>query len=168
MRSFAAVLTRRLLFRPLPSNLDPSQTNRSIYDHLSESTRKNMETVLLLCLREETDESVRRKVVDTVTDIAMGSMERGRLSTNTLTVYYLTLMANPYVGPWPELQSIALECTQSSVIGHRESAFRIFSAVPHILLDHDVPFVCEILERGLKDTQSVEVRRLFFLVRQNK
>ncbi|KDQ15158.1 hypothetical protein BOTBODRAFT_158816 [Botryobasidium botryosum FD-172 SS1] len=138
MRSFAAVLTRRLLFRALPPAADAPHTNMSIYDHLSESTRKKMEGALLMCLSEETDEGVRKKVVDTITDIALGSMERGR--------------------PWPALQTVALECTQSAIPGHRECAFRIFAAVPIILLDHETRFACEVLERGLKDAQSFEVR----------
>jgi hypothetical protein len=95
MRSFAAVLLRRLVFRPVPP--EPHNMNHSapltIYDHLSENTRFRTERALLRCLREESVDSVRKKVADTITDLALGSMERGR--------------------PWPELQSTTFECTQS-------------------------------------------------------
>jgi len=58
--------------------------NAAIYDHLSESTRKTIESLLLVCLANETTESVRNKIVDTVTDIAEGSMARARESHNSL------------------------------------------------------------------------------------
>jgi importin-5 len=140
MRSFAAVLLRRLVFRPVPP--DRHDLNHSapltIYDHLSEGTRFLTERALLRCLREESVDSVRKKVADTITDLALGSMERGR--------------------PWPELQSTTFECTQSPTIGHRESAFRILASVPHLVLDQDVSVVLRVLQGGLKDMHSVDVR----------
>lgn len=145
MRSFAAVLLRRLVFRPVPP--DPHNLNHSapltIYDHLSEDTRFRTERALLRCLRDEANESVRKKVADSITDLAIGSMERGR--------------------PWPELQSTTFECTQSPTIGHRESAFRILASVPHLVLDQDVTVVLRVLQGGLKDPQSVEVRHFIYV-----
>ena len=145
MRSFAAVLLRRLVFRPVPR--DPHGLNHSapltIYDHLSEGTRFRTERALLRCLREESVDSVRKKVADTITDLALGSMERGR--------------------PWPELQSTTFECTQSPTIGHRESAFRILASVPHLVLDQDVSVVLRVLQGGLKDMHSSDVRPCEFL-----
>ncbi|KAF8333461.1 armadillo-type protein [Cantharellus anzutake] len=140
MRSFAAVLLRRLVFRPVPPDphrVNPTQ-NLTIYDHLSEDTRFRTERALLRCLRQEQNDSVRKKVADTITDLAIGSMERGR--------------------PWPELQSTVFDCTQSHTIGHRESAYRILASVPNLILDQDVNVVLQVLEGGLKDTQSIDVR----------
>ncbi len=139
MRSFAAVLLRRLVFRPAlpdPHRMNPNQ-NLAIYDHLSEDTRFRTERALLRCLRQEQNDSVRKKVADTITDLAIGSMERGR--------------------PWPELQSTVFECTQSPTIGHRESAFRILASVPNLILDQNVSDVLRVLEGGLKDAQSIDV-----------
>lgn len=139
MRSFAAVLLRRLAFRPVPS--DHTDINRSgaltIYDHLSEDTRFRTERALLRCLHDEAVDGVRKKVADTITDLAIGSMERGR--------------------PWPELQTATFEGTQSSTIGHREVAFRILANVPHLVLDTDTSIVLRVMQGGLKDAQSVEV-----------
>lgn len=157
MRSFAAVLLRRLAFRVVPTDGQTDINQRSvsalagvapggsaaragrstIYDHLSEDTRFRTERALLKCLADEPVDDVRKKVADTIIDLALGSMERGR--------------------PWPELQTATFEGTQSSVIGHREVAFRILASVPHLVLDQDVDIVLRVMEGGLKDTQSLEV-----------
>lgn len=92
---------------------------------------------MLLCLRSEHDESVRNKIVDTICDIAIGSMERGR--------------------PWPELQSAAFECSQSPAHPLRQSAFKIFANVPQLILDQEISVAVNVLERGLQDPESVEV-----------
>lgn len=140
MRSFAAVLLRRLIFRPIPpESRHPHAAPLTIYDHLSEDTRMKCERSLLRSLREESQDSVRKQVADAITDMASGSMSRGR--------------------PWPELQSVTFECTQSGVNGHRESAFRILASVPELVLDQDVSVVLRVLEGGLQDAQSVDVGR---------
>lgn len=77
MRSFAAILLRRLAFRPITGRPGLAVTT-VIYDYLSESTRKDVETMLLDCVSNETDESVRSKILDTVTEFAEGSIHRGR------------------------------------------------------------------------------------------
>ncbi|KAG8968328.1 hypothetical protein FRC03_007787 [Tulasnella sp. 419] len=81
MRSFAAVLLRRLMFRSVSSTsrLNPYT---AIYDHLSENTRKTIEALLLICLANEGVESVRNKIVDTITEMAEGSMSRARQSSD--------------------------------------------------------------------------------------
>lgn len=158
MRSFAAVLLRRLAFRAVPpDHTDPNQRSvaalagaagiggsaarrSTIYDHLSEDTRFRTERALLRCLADEAVDAVRKKVADTITDLALGSMERGR--------------------PWPELQTATFEGTQSSVIGHREVAFRILASVPHLVLDQDAQIVLRVMQGGLKDQQSIDVSRL--------
>lgn len=93
MRTFSLVLLRRLLFRQLPTPLSqtpssPSPSDRSrpssatghntLYDHLSEGTRSALERLVLRCLTLEEKDSVRKKCADTVSDIALGSFERGR------------------------------------------------------------------------------------------
>lgn len=156
MRSFAAVLLRRLAFRLVPpdqqpsrpvSSFSPSPNNpngmMTIYDHLSEPTRFRTEHSLLLCLQSEPVDSVRRKVADAVTDLAIGSMERGR--------------------PWPELQNWTFEGTQSPSVPMREISFRILGSVPALVLDQDVGIVLRVMQGGLKDSESVEVRQKFKL-----
>jgi hypothetical protein len=98
MRSFSAVLLRRILFRPLPtSSVSASSGSSTIYDHISEPTRNNIEKALLHCLKEESDESVRKKVVDTITDVALGSLERGRTSycANSIILLFSVHLSAP-------------------------------------------------------------------------
>jgi hypothetical protein len=85
MRAFAAVLLRRLIFRPplhpVPSP-HPHQSiaapRTTIYDYLSETTRGNLEVILLAALREERDSSALKGITETVCELAVGSFERKR------------------------------------------------------------------------------------------
>jgi len=137
MRSFSLVLLRRLLFRPMPYMSGvPRQV---LYDHLSEQTRESLERLILSCLQNETDEGVRRKVADTICDLAKGSLERGR--------------------PWEALQVQSFTATRSPHAGHREVAFRIFTYVPQLALGQEMNAVIDVFERGLQDPESLQVRK---------
>ncbi|KAG8702119.1 hypothetical protein FRC08_003684 [Ceratobasidium sp. 394] len=145
MRAFAAVLLRRLIFRPplhpVPSP-HPHQSiaapKTTIYDHLSETTRGNLEVILLAALREERDSSALKGVTETVCELAVGSFERKR--------------------PFPELINVASQLANSSDTMHRESAFRIFTNVPHLLWDQNPQQVVAVLETALKPTEVIPVR----------
>lgn len=86
MRAFAAVLLRRLIFRPplhpVPSP-HPHQSiaapKSTIYDHLSEATRNSLEVILLAALREERESSALKGVTETICELAVGSFERKRM-----------------------------------------------------------------------------------------
>lgn len=135
MRSFSLVLLRRLLFRPLPfAQGIPRQV---LYDHLSEQTRDTLERVVLSCLQNEVDDSVRKKVADTVCDLAKGSLDRGR--------------------PWEALQVQTFTATRSPHAGHREAAFRIFTYVPQVALSQEMNAVIDVFDRGLQDPESLQV-----------
>ncbi|KAB5590286.1 Ran-binding protein 6 [Ceratobasidium theobromae] len=145
MRAFAAVLLRRLIFRPplhpVPSP-HPHQSfaapKTTIYDHLSEATRENLESILLAALKEERDSGALKGVTETVCELAVGSFERKR--------------------PFPELLNVASQLANSSDPMHRESAFRIFTNVPHLLWDQNPQQVVAVLENALKSTEPVPVR----------
>lgn len=145
MRAFAAVLLRRLIFRPplhpVPSP-HPHQSfaapKSTIYDHLSEATRKNLELILLAALREERDSNALKGVTETICELAIGSFERKR--------------------PFPELLHAALQLADSGDAIHRESAFRIFTNVPHLLWDQNPQQVVVALENALKASEAVSVR----------
>ncbi|KDN34958.1 hypothetical protein RSAG8_12009, partial [Rhizoctonia solani AG-8 WAC10335] len=145
MRAFAAILLRRLIFRP-PLHPVPSPhphqalaaSKTTIYDHLSEATRGNLESILLAALKEERDQSALKGVTETICELAVGSFERKR--------------------PFPELLNTASQLANSGDPMHRESAFRIFTNVPHLLWDQDPQQVVAVLEGALKPTDSVLVR----------
>ena len=133
MRAFAAVLLRRLIFRPplhpVPSP-HPHQSiaapKLTIYDHLSEATRNSLEVILLAALREERDASALKGVTETICELAVGSFERKRMSflicTPRRADLILTLL--PALGPFPELLNVASQLANSGDPMHRESAFR--------------------------------------------
>ncbi|CUA71113.1 Ran-binding protein 6 [Rhizoctonia solani] len=145
MRAFAAILLRRLVFRP-PLHPVPSPhphqalaaSKTTIYDHLSEATRGNLESILLAALKEERDQSALKGVTETICELAVGSFERKR--------------------PFPELLNTASQLANSGDSMHRESAFRIFTNVPHLLWDQNPQQVVAVLEGALKSTESVPVR----------
>ncbi|CAE6486306.1 unnamed protein product [Rhizoctonia solani] len=145
MRAFAAILLRRLIFRP-PLHAVPSPhphqalaaSKTTIYDHLSEATRGSLESILLAALREERDQSALKGVTETICELAVGSFERKR--------------------PFPELLSTASQLAESGDPMHRESAFRIFTNVPHLLWDQNPQQVVAVLESALKSTESTSVR----------
>ena len=156
MRSFSLVLLRRLLFRPAPAtnnNSNPTTPSIStsfprltLYDHLSHQTLATLERLLLFSLSHEVSPHVRRKTVDTVCDLSNQGMVRGR--------------------PWHALQAQAFSMIQSQSSTQdgspalRESAFRVFSGCPNLVMDLQTDAVLNVLGRGLQDQYSIEVRLL--------
>ncbi|KAF8521902.1 ARM repeat-containing protein [Hysterangium stoloniferum] len=139
MRSFALVLLRRILFRPLPDSPSVLRSTRiTLYDHLSEPTRTALERALLSALSHEPSASVRPKLADTITDLASASFERGR--------------------PWLALQAQSFSATLDPDQRQRESAYRIFGNVPALMGDQQVDAIVRVLQRGLQDPESLEVR----------
>ena len=160
MRSFSLVLLRRLLFRPAPatnSNSNPTSPSipssfprLTLYDHLSHQTLATLERLLLFSLSHEVSPHVRRKTVDTVCDLSNQGMVRGR--------------------PWHALQAQAFSMIQSQGPSSpaqdgspalRESAFRVFSGCPNLVMDLQTDAVLNVLGRGLQDQYSIEVNFLY-------
>lgn len=138
MRSFSLVLLRRLLFRALPSSPSTLRSSRiTLYDHLSEPTRTSLERALLSALANEPSQSVRPKLADTITDLAIASFDRGR--------------------PWLALQAQSFSATLNADHRQRESAYRIFGSVPALMGDQQVDAIVRVLQRGLQDPESLEV-----------
>ncbi|KAF4565293.1 hypothetical protein EYR36_001863 [Pleurotus pulmonarius] len=155
MRSFSLVLLRRLLFRPKPvaspSSPSPNQPRSCLYDHLPTQSLTTLERLLLHSLAHEPSPSVRPKSVDTVCDLANQSMNRGR--------------------PWHALQAQIFSMAQQGESGDailmpgavkpellRESAYRVFTGCPNLVMDLQTDAVLSIFQRGLQDPYSVEVR----------
>ncbi|KAI0046306.1 ARM repeat-containing protein [Auriscalpium vulgare] len=137
MRSFSLVLLRRLLFRSVASP-NGKAARLTLYDRLSSQTLTTLERLLLHSLSHEPADVVRRKTVDTTCDLANYSMARGR--------------------PWHALQAQAFAMTQSEAAGQRESAYRVFAGCPNLVMDLQTDAVLRVLQKGLQDPQSVEVR----------
>lgn len=108
-----------------------------MYDHLSESTRVQLENTLLNSLLNEPSASVKHKAADTITDLANASFQRGR--------------------PWPALQQTVFRAVGGNASA-RESAYRIMERCAVLMAD--VP--PEVLYRGLGDN-SIDVCALFII-----
>jgi hypothetical protein len=113
MRSFSLVLLRRLLFRASPGSSAKSP-RMTLYDRLASQTLTAIERILLHSLSHEQIDSVRRKAVDTICDLANNSMERGR--------------------PWHALQAQAFSMCKGADPSARDSAFRIFAGCPNLVM----------------------------------
>ncbi|KAG8887756.1 hypothetical protein FRB98_009078 [Tulasnella sp. 332] len=133
MRSFAAVLLRRLAFRPVTGTSGTPSTT-VIYDHLPETTRKTLESLLLDCIANEANESVRSKILDTTTEMAEGR-------------------------PWPELQAFAAQYALSDNPEHRRIAYQLFSRIPRLLLDQETEEVVGALQQGLSSETDVSTQQ---------
>lgn len=131
MRSFSLVLLRRLLFRSAANQRLP------LYDHLAAHTLSTIEKLLLHAVLHEPSAVVRRRAADTISDLANNSMSRGR--------------------PWHALQQQAFSMAQSEDPSTRESAYRVFSGSPNLIMDLQPESVLAVLQKGLQDPQSVEV-----------
>ena len=156
MRSFALILLRRLLFRSLPQG-DPTTTITStaaaannnsrltLYDHLSAQSLATLERILLHSLLHEPSQAVRRKAVDTVTDLANNAMSRGR--------------------PWPALQAQTFAMADSEDAVTREAAYRVFAGTTNLIMDLQRDSVLAMLQKGLQDPQSIEATCRFTVSR---
>ncbi|KIK93959.1 hypothetical protein PAXRUDRAFT_33792 [Paxillus rubicundulus Ve08.2h10] len=140
MRSFSLVLLRRLLLRPTPGQQQqlPKEPRSTLHDRLSSQALSTLEHLLIHSLSHEPSDSVRRKTVDTVCDLANNSMSRGR--------------------PWHALQVQTFSMTQSAEPGFRECAFRVFSGCPNLVMDLQTDAVLSVFQKGLQDSQSIDVR----------
>ncbi|KAF7789278.1 hypothetical protein EIP86_000219 [Pleurotus ostreatoroseus] len=104
----------------------------------TEVSLSTIERLLLHSLAHEPSLAVRHKAVDTVTDLANNAMSRGR--------------------PWHALQQQAFAMAENEDPAARESAYRVFSGSPNLIMDLQPETVLSLLHKGLEDPGSVEVR----------
>ncbi|ORZ27705.1 importin subunit beta-3, partial [Lobosporangium transversale] len=145
LRSFAAVLTRRVAFKapanqdarssgtkspssPIPSSASSETT---LWGNVQEDTRTYVKAQFLESLVFEIQKSVRIKICDTIAEIAHSF--------------------------WPELLPALFECAKSSTPEVRESTYRIFASVPHLIASQDVEVLKNVFAASLKD-ENLQVR----------
>ncbi|KAG0205651.1 hypothetical protein BGX28_002767 [Mortierella sp. GBA30] len=129
LRSFAAVLTRRIAFKNIPSGTPAVDV--TLWSMVQDETRLAMKTQFLAALLSETNRTVRNKVCDTVAEVA-------RASTSSVEQ------------TWKELLPVLLECI-STKPELRESAFRIIASVPSLISDQPVDHLNTMFEKNLQD-----------------
>ncbi|KAL1918162.1 uncharacterized protein VTP21DRAFT_3428 [Calcarisporiella thermophila] len=130
IQSFSSVLLRRIAFRVLTAGKEET----TLWMAVAEGTRQQVKNALLYSLSAETNAGVRHKVCDTIAEVAKSEEHA-----------------------WQELLNSLFECTKSPSPSHRESAFRIFSSVPHLISNQHTDAVKGVFATSLAD-ESKEVR----------
>ena len=134
MRALSTVLLRRTAF-------NPTDDTKSAWPLASAQTQNFVKTELLTALQSEAIPSVRKKVADTIADLAK----------------YISKS-----GDWSELFPAIFDLTRSQISEHRESALNIFNALAGEVLALDLPrymtVLKEVFQRTLQDPQSLKVR----------
>ncbi|KAL1952456.1 hypothetical protein VTO42DRAFT_5376 [Malbranchea cinnamomea] len=134
-RSFAAVLFRRISARMIK---DPNSTEtKELFFTLLPEQRLAIREKLLQALNSESVTAVRNKIGDAIAEIAGQYAEHGDV--------------------WPELLGVLFQASQSPDAGHRESAFRIFSATPGIIEKQHGDIVSGVFSKGFQDS-NISVR----------
>ncbi|KAF9978604.1 hypothetical protein BGZ73_001520 [Actinomortierella ambigua] len=136
LRSFAAVLTRRVAFKGIPTQ-DPNAEDVTLWDVTQEETRQAMKAHFLAGLSQEPNKSVRNKICDTIAEMARACTLKEQ--------------------EWPEILPALFECTKSPSAEHRESAFRIFTSVPNLISGQHVDILKSVFAQSLRD-ESITVR----------
>lgn len=131
-RSFAAVL-----FRRIASKSSPKQPAKTILMTLQPGTRNIIKSNLLTSFKEESKDPVRHKVADAIAEV-------GRYTVDAKDT-------------WQEMLAVLFQASNSQEEGQRESAYRIFSAVPEIIGSQHGDVVRNVFKQGFEDT-SKEVR----------
>ncbi|PLB36379.1 nuclear import receptor PSE1 [Aspergillus candidus] len=129
IRSFAAVLFRRIATK---TRKDPvTNEAKELFSTLTGEQRLVIRQKLVTCLTTESVADVRRKVGDSVAEIARQYTDNG--------------------DQWPELLGVLFQASQSPDAGLREAAYRIFSTTPGIIEKNHEDAVLNVFGKGFKD-----------------
>ncbi|KAJ3017191.1 hypothetical protein HKX48_003673 [Thoreauomyces humboldtii] len=137
LRSFAAILLRRLALKPKQQPSAPNAEEVSYYVWIGESPRKYIESELLQALHGEQVSAVRHKVADTIAELGKHMLLKGYT--------------------WNELAHAIFECARSPAAEHRTSGFQIIAQVPSLVSDTDAQAMKRFFGQGLQDA-NVDVR----------
>ncbi|KAF7725557.1 hypothetical protein EC973_009512 [Apophysomyces ossiformis] len=135
LRSHCCVLLRRMAFKQFTSAANPEDR---LWDIVQEESRTCVKDLLLVALANETDQSTRHKVSDTISEITKSDLSEG--------------------GKWDSLLKALFECSQSPNAAHRESAFRIFAAVPELISGQHTDALKSVFLSNLTFNESQAVR----------
>ena len=141
---------RRLGLRSVETD---SEQTAMLWDCASAAVRARIQATLLEALKKEAIHSVRKKICDTIAEVAK------------MSKYYDTMSNTP---TWPELLPAMFECTKAPSHIYRESAFLIFAAVPEVfsspaeggnlsIQPQYIPVLKDVFAHALQD-EFIEVR----------
>jgi len=135
LRSHCSVLLRRLAYKQFTSSANP---DTRLWDMVQETTRQGVKELLLVALANESDQSTRHKISDTIAEVARSDLSEGN--------------------KWDTLLKALFECSQSPNAALRESAFRIFASVPELIAGQHTDALKNVFLTSLTDAESQAVR----------
>jgi importin-5 len=135
------VLLRRVGFKTFKKE-DDSQT---IWEGSADSTKQQVKAALLEGYEKEMVISVRHKICDTIADVARDDEENSRKAI--LRFENIDVCA----GTWHELLNALFQSTKSPEAAHRESAFRVFAALPTLVEKQHLDLLKDVFLVGLQD-----------------
>lgn len=151
------------------SNPDAQQFQRAhqtpaptLYDALPPSTLSTLERLLLHSLANEPSRAVRKKSVDTVSDVVKESMRRGRPWHALQSMGFAFLGEGPNGTTFANAASGAAGGVDPKYL--RETAYLVFAGCPNLVLDLQTEAVVGVYRRGLEDAcvdVSVSITLLF-------
>jgi hypothetical protein len=134
------VLLRRVAFKTFKKEDD----TKTIWSGAAESTKAQVKAGLLEGYEKETIVTVRNKICDTIADVAREEEEE----SSTFTFPRILLIS---VESWPELLNALFQSTKSPEAAHRESAFRVFTALPTLVDKQHTDILKDVFLAGLQD-----------------
>ncbi|KAG1473754.1 hypothetical protein G6F56_000773 [Rhizopus delemar] len=134
LRSYCSILLRRLAYRQI--SIEGREEN--LWSIVNENTHHGVKELLLSALANETDQSVRHKVSDTIAEIARFDLTKG--------------------DTWDALLKALFDCTQSPHAAYRESAFRIFATIPDLIANQHADALQQVFLSSLTDADHQAVR----------
>ncbi|KAI9089986.1 armadillo-type protein [Phlyctochytrium arcticum] len=132
LRSFSAILLRRLALKQAAAA--PKNQAVTYFVWIGDGPRTYIQNELLESIKSEQHAQVRRKVADTVAELAKHMLRKG--------------------STWSELLHALFECARSPAADHRISAFQIIAQVPGLIADIDVQSMKRSFGAALQDTDS--------------
>jgi importin-5 len=140
IRSFALVLLRRFMLRPVSDQPRPTTNakgrHQTLSDQMTPAISGAIEDLLLHSFMHESSPSVRSASVETITALATNMRRKGR--------------------PWLALQPQAFGMTQNGNTAMRESAFRLLAGTRMLGVCGQTDSVMKVLNGGLED-ESLDV-----------
>ncbi|BFZ56430.1 importin subunit beta-3 [Savitreella phatthalungensis] len=131
LRSFSAVLLRRIAPKDSPSNT--GDRDDTVWDSCSGEAQARIKALVIDAFGKENESTVRHKLADLIAELVQSTNE-----------------------PWPEAVQALFTCAQSAQPSYRESVFRVFGVAPDMLEDAGADLNA-LFRTGLEDPAK-EVR----------
>ncbi|AET40396.1 importin PSE1 Ecym_5663 [Eremothecium cymbalariae DBVPG len=129
LASLSAVLFRKLALRAPPSSKTVIIAKN--ITHISKEALTQIRGTLLKGFVSERSDGIRHKLSDAIAECAQDDLPE-----------------------WPELLQTLFEATKNPNANFRESSFRIFTTVPHLINAIDINNALPIFEAGFTDTED--------------